>query len=138
MISDRAQSLLVSCSRLDRLRGERERLLMAGGRQVARDTRRLAEVSLSDVRVPLAWRGSAGQLGGQARYAVFCLVSCGDQIYDSGLVMVDRSHTDITFSDIFAFADLGPEFQIKGPFKNIKRKILHLILSAIFSIFDRL
>ena len=57
-------------------------------------SRRLAEVSLTDLRVPLAWRGSAGQPGGQARYAVVCLVSCGGQIYDSGLIMEDRGHTD--------------------------------------------
>lgn len=33
------------------------------------------------------------------RCAVFCLLQCGTQIYDTDLVMVDRTLTDICFED---------------------------------------
>lgn len=31
--------------------------------------------------------------------AVFCLLQCGTEIHDTGLVMVDRTLTDICFED---------------------------------------
>ncbi|CAB1445756.1 unnamed protein product [Pleuronectes platessa] len=59
------------------------------------------KVALSDLRVPLMWKDSEyfKNKGELHRCAVFCLLQCGTEIYDTGLVMVDRTLTDICFED---------------------------------------
>ena len=41
----------------------------------------MAEVSLTDLRIPLAWRQqSEANLGDRKKFAIFCTVSCGAQV----------------------------------------------------------
>ena len=42
----------------------------------------MAEVSLTDLRIPLAWRQqSEANLGDRKKFAIFCTVSCGAQVW---------------------------------------------------------
>lgn len=61
-----------------------------------------AKVSLSEIRMPLMWRDSDHfkNKGDHRRFAIFCLVRIGTDIFDTSLLCpVDRSLTDISFSD---------------------------------------
>ena len=41
----------------------------------------MAEVSLTDLRIPLAWRQqSEANLGDRKKFAIFCTLSCGAQV----------------------------------------------------------
>lgn len=60
------------------------------------------KVSLSELRMPLIWRDTDHfkNKGDHRRFAVFCLVKIGTDIYDTSLLCpVDRSSTDVTFND---------------------------------------
>ncbi|XP_047229379.1 rhotekin-like isoform X2 [Girardinichthys multiradiatus] len=74
------------------------------------------KVSLSDLRIPLMWKDSEyfKNKGELHRCAVFCLLQCGTEIYDTDLVMVDRTLTDICFEDIIIFNKVGPGFQLRA------------------------
>ncbi|XP_062268266.1 rhotekin-like [Platichthys flesus] len=73
------------------------------------------KVALSDLRVPLMWKDSEyfKNKGELHRCAVFCLLQCGTEIYDTGLVMVDRTLTDICFEDTIVFTEVDPGFHIR-------------------------
>lgn len=61
-----------------------------------------AKVSFSEIRMPLMWRDSDHfkNKGDHRRFAVFCLVRIGTDIFDTSLLCpVDRSLTDISFND---------------------------------------
>lgn len=61
-----------------------------------------AKVSLSEIRMPLMWRDTDHfkNKGDHRRFAVFCLVKIGTDIYDTSLLCpVDRSLTDVSFND---------------------------------------
>lgn len=65
-------------------------------------TRALGKVSISEIRMPLMWRDSDHfkNKGDHRRFAVFCLVKIGTDIYDTSLLCpVDRNLTDVTFND---------------------------------------
>lgn len=60
------------------------------------------KVSLSELRMPLIWRDTDHfkNKGDHRRFAVFCLVKIGTDIYDTSLLCpIDRSATDVTFND---------------------------------------
>lgn len=62
-----------------------------------------AKVSLSEIRMPLMWRDSDHfkNKGDHRRFAVFCLIRIGTDIFDTSLLCpVDRSLTDISFNDV--------------------------------------
>ncbi|XP_072518376.1 rhotekin 2b [Salminus brasiliensis] len=73
------------------------------------------KVAISDVRIPLMWKDSEyfKNKGELHRWAVFCLLAVGRDIYDTDLVMVDRTHTDICFEDTLIFADVPPGFELR-------------------------
>ena len=92
----------------------------------------MAEVSLTDLRIPLAWRQqSEANLGDRKKFAIFCTVSCGAQVYywylifpincsfvcfqifDTGVKVVDRNCADISFPEVFLFSNLPPDFSLK-------------------------
>jgi len=108
-ILEASKSLMLGCTRLETLKTELGRLARTDWNIPHRS--RLAEVSLSDLRIPLAWK--QGDLGDNKKFAVFCIVRSGTQVYDTGLITIDRSVTDLAFSDIFAFSNLPPDFEIK-------------------------
>ena len=62
-----------------------------------------AKIAISDIRIPLMWRDSDRQRGGDSRrqYAVFCMLTIGTEIYDTVLLKdVDSSMMDLCFDDI--------------------------------------
>ena len=78
-----------------------------------------AKLAVSDIRIPLMWKDGADHLGmgkkhggvggvggggsgaGGDRWAVFCMLTIGTEIYDTVLLKdVDKSLTDICFEDI--------------------------------------
>lgn len=69
---------------------------------VAKQSKTTAKVSLSEIRMPLMWRDTDHfkNKGDHRRFAVFCLVRIGTDIFDTSLLCpVDRSLTDISFND---------------------------------------
>ncbi|KAG7238648.1 hypothetical protein INR49_030722 [Caranx melampygus] len=70
-----------------------------------------------DLRIPLMWKDSEyfKNKGELHRCAVFCLLRCGTQIYDTDLVMVDRTLTDICFEDTIVFSEDPEERASLGP-----------------------
>lgn len=75
-----------------------------------------AQVSLSDLRMPLIWRDTDHfkNKGDYRRFAVFCLVRIGTEIYDTTLLCpIDRSLTDLTFPDVLIFNQIPSDFEFR-------------------------
>ncbi|XP_036365083.1 rhotekin-2 isoform X2 [Octopus sinensis] len=73
-----------------------------------------SQVSVSDIRIPLMWKDTDHfkNKGDHRRYAVFCLVKTGSEIYDTSLISnVDRSMTDISFDDVIVFDNVPCNFE---------------------------
>lgn len=75
-----------------------------------------ATLTISELRIPLMWRDVdhfKGR-GDYRRYAVFCLLKIGSQIYDTQLISdVDRQMTDLTFEDVIVFNNsIDHEFEL--------------------------
>lgn len=73
-------------------------------------------LSLSDLRIPLIWRDTDHfkNKGDYRRFAVFCLVKVGTEMYDTSLLCpVDRSSTDLTFPDSLIFNKISADFKVK-------------------------
>ncbi|XP_073935059.1 rhotekin-2 isoform X2 [Castor canadensis] len=47
------------------------------------------------------------------RYAIFCLFKMGSKVFDTDMVIVDKTITDICFENVTIFNEAGPDFQIK-------------------------
>ncbi|XP_022624538.1 rhotekin-like [Seriola dumerili] len=106
--------ILALLSQLQRMR--KAQILQRVGRRPSEDTVPCAgKVALSDLRIPLMWKDSEyfKNKGELHRCAVFCLLQCGTEIYDTDLVMVDRTLTDICFEDTVIFNEVGPGFQLR-------------------------
>ncbi|XP_072190537.1 rhotekin isoform X9 [Excalfactoria chinensis] len=58
-------------------------------------------VCVSDLRIPLMWKDTEyfRNKGELHRCAVFCLLQLGVEIYDTEMVLVDRTLTDICFEN---------------------------------------
>ena len=112
-ILEASKNLMLGCTRLESLKTELGKMARTDWSKPARS--RLAEVSVSDLRIPLAWkhRDHLTDMGDNKKFAVFCIVRSGTQVYDTGLISIDRSVADLSFSDIFAFSNLSPDFEIK-------------------------
>jgi len=110
-IIESSKTLMLSCARLEGLKNELS--LVTKGNFVRVKRSRMAEVSLTDLRIPLAWRQSQENLSDRRKFAIFCSVTSGAQIFDTGVKIVDRNCADITFSEAFLFSNMKPEFDIK-------------------------
>ncbi|XP_069488576.1 rhotekin isoform X2 [Ambystoma mexicanum] len=121
-----SKSLLVCNSRIMAYMSELQRLKEAQVMQ--RMTRRPSDagplddrlpcrgkVSISDLRIPLMWKDTEyfKNKGDMHHCAVFCLLQLGVEIYDTEMVMVDRTVTDICFESAIVFTDVGPTFELK-------------------------
>ncbi|XP_043919951.1 rhotekin isoform X2 [Protopterus annectens] len=73
------------------------------------------KVAISDLRIPLMWKDTEHfkNKGDLHRYAVFCLLQIGAEIYDTEMVMVDKTLTDICFENGVVFNDASPDFEMK-------------------------
>ncbi|KAL4640988.1 rhotekin-2 [Arapaima gigas] len=72
------------------------------------------KVALSGLRVPLMWKDSDhfNNKGSSRRVAVFCLMKTGAEVFDTELVVVDRSVTDICFEGTTIFCEARPQFEL--------------------------
>ncbi|XP_040412074.1 rhotekin isoform X5 [Cygnus olor] len=72
-------------------------------------------VCISDLRIPLMWKDTEyfRNKGELHRCAVFCLLQIGVEIYDTEMVLVDRTLTDICFENAVLFTEAGPDFELK-------------------------
>ncbi|XP_007895408.1 rhotekin-2 isoform X3 [Callorhinchus milii] len=60
------------------------------------------KIAISDIRIPLMWKDSDhfNNRGKTQRFAVFCLLKIGANVFDTELVIVDKSLTDICFENL--------------------------------------
>ncbi|XP_047558707.1 rhotekin-2 isoform X3 [Lutra lutra] len=47
------------------------------------------------------------------QYAIFCLFKMGAEVFDTDMVIVDKTITDLCFENVTIFNKAGPDFQIK-------------------------
>ncbi|XP_076853757.1 rhotekin isoform X2 [Brachyhypopomus gauderio] len=73
------------------------------------------KVAISDLRIPLMWKDTEyfKNKGELHRCAVFCLLQLGGEIFDTDMVMVDRTLTDICFDNTIVFSEAGPDFELR-------------------------
>ena len=101
---------------------------------------KLAEISISDMRVPVAWNPDhlLRDVGDTSQFVLFALISCQGQIYDTTLVYpVDRQVTDVSFPDVISLSMLPPDFQVTISFyscqlnqdQSAKKALIKLIKS---------
>lgn len=111
-----AKTLLVARLRSDMLKFEINKLRRGrGSPQMRQGQPSYAELSLSDIRIPLLWRRKEhlNDLGDQRRFAVFCLARIGSQIYETRMLEpVDRHCTDITLQDVLLFNKVPSYFEM--------------------------
>uniref|UniRef100_A0A3B3U7R0 Rhotekin a n=1 Tax=Poecilia latipinna TaxID=48699 RepID=A0A3B3U7R0_9TELE len=69
------------------------------------------KVAISDLRIPLMWKDTEyfKNKGELHRCAVFCLLQLGGEIFDTDMVIVDRTLTDICFDNTIVF----PGFELR-------------------------
>ncbi|XP_030642611.1 rhotekin-2 [Chanos chanos] len=72
------------------------------------------KVAVSGLRIPLLWKDSDhfNNKGNSRRVAVFCLMKTGSEIFDTEMVVVDKSVTDICFEGVTIFSDASPQFEL--------------------------
>lgn len=105
-ILEAAKNLLTSNERMTAYMAELQRRKRDRSETVSKlsgnKQKTTAKVSLSEIRMPLMWRDTDHfkNKGDHRRFAVFCLVRIGTDIFDTSLLCpVDRSLTDISFND---------------------------------------
>ncbi|XP_035519065.1 rhotekin-2 isoform X1 [Morone saxatilis] len=72
-------------------------------------------VAMSGLRIPLMWRDSDhfNNRGSSRRVAVFCVMQIGSEVFDTQMVVVDRSVTDVCFEGVTIFKEAVPQFELK-------------------------
>ncbi|XP_055080455.1 rhotekin isoform X1 [Periophthalmus magnuspinnatus] len=72
------------------------------------------KVAISDLRIPLMWKDTEyfKNKGELHRCAVFCLLQLGGEIFDTDMVIVDRTLTDICFDNTIVF-EASPGFELR-------------------------
>ncbi|XP_055963934.1 rhotekin-2 [Sorex fumeus] len=60
------------------------------------------KIAISDIRIPLMWKDSDhfSNKEGSQHYAIFCLFKMGAEIFDTDMVIVDKTVTDICFENV--------------------------------------
>ncbi|XP_012918509.1 rhotekin-2 isoform X6 [Mustela putorius furo] len=68
-----------------------------------------------DIRIPLMWKDSDhfSNKERSQQYAIFCLFKMGAEVFDTDMVIVDKTITDLCFENVTIFNKAGPDFQIK-------------------------
>ncbi|XP_076833724.1 rhotekin-2 [Brachyhypopomus gauderio] len=72
------------------------------------------KVVISGLRVPLFWKDSEhfSSKGSSHQVAIFCLMKIGSEIFDTEMVIVDRSVTDVCFESVAIFSEATPDFEL--------------------------
>uniref|UniRef100_A0A3Q0RMF7 Rhotekin 2 n=1 Tax=Amphilophus citrinellus TaxID=61819 RepID=A0A3Q0RMF7_AMPCI len=121
-----AYKLLLACSKREQVLNASKNLFTCNARIKAYLTQPSDPVSgyrlpcngtiaLSGLRIPLMWRDSDhfNNRGSSRRVAVFCLMQIGSEVFDTEMVVVDRSVTDICFEGVTIFKEAVPHFELK-------------------------
>ncbi|KAF7490122.1 Rhotekin-2 [Sarcoptes scabiei] len=132
-----AKSLLTSDLRLAEFKSElqRRKISLSSTSTSSRTTKNKsneplfkAKASVSNIRIPLIWKDTDyfKNRGDHRRFAVFCVLKIGTEIFDTIMVNVDRNFTDICFDDTFHFNNVTPDFNFE---LLIYSRVLHDDLS---------
>ncbi|KAL1771459.1 rhotekin-2 isoform X1 [Sigmodon hispidus] len=119
-----AKNLMVCNARIEAYTAELQKFELhianqTGRRDVSCETKEQrpckGKIALSDIRIPLMWKDSDHFSNKECtqRYAIFCLFRMGAEVFDTDMVIVDQTVTDICFENITIFNEAGPDFQIK-------------------------
>uniref|UniRef100_A0A3B3V6Z1 Rhotekin 2 n=1 Tax=Poecilia latipinna TaxID=48699 RepID=A0A3B3V6Z1_9TELE len=123
-----AYKLLVACSKREQVLNASKNVLTCSARikaYLAQLQREEGEregrspcpgtVAVTGLRFPLIWRDSDhfSNRGSSRRVAAFCLMQIGSEVFDTEMVVVDRSVTDICFEGLALFKDVVPQFELK-------------------------
>nr|XP_013012444.1 LOW QUALITY PROTEIN: rhotekin-2 [Cavia porcellus] len=73
------------------------------------------KLAISDIRIPLMWKDSDhfSNKEWSERYAIFCLFKLEAEVFDTDVLIVDKTVTDICFENITIFNEARPDFKIK-------------------------
>ncbi|XP_072280315.1 rhotekin-2 [Pyxicephalus adspersus] len=73
------------------------------------------KLAISGIRIPLMWKDTDhfGSKEKSQRYAVFCMLKLDQEIFDTDMVIVDKTMTDICFENIIVFTEAKPDFELK-------------------------
>ncbi|XP_051008451.1 rhotekin-2 [Acomys russatus] len=118
------KNLMVCSARIEAYTAELRKLEAQTGKQTGRrgvsfesKERKSCKgkLALSDIRIPLMWKDSDHFSNKECsqRYAIFCLFRMGAEVFDTDMVIVDQTVTDICFENVTIFSEAGPDFQIK-------------------------
>uniref|UniRef100_A0A3Q2QXU8 Rhotekin 2 n=1 Tax=Fundulus heteroclitus TaxID=8078 RepID=A0A3Q2QXU8_FUNHE len=101
-------------AQLQRQKGQQD-LMGAGRRHADGRSPCSGTIAVTGLRFPLLWRDSDhfNNRGSSRRVAVFCLLQIGSQVFDTDMVVVDRSVTDVCFEGVTLFKDVVPQFELK-------------------------
>ncbi|XP_047208517.1 rhotekin-2 isoform X1 [Girardinichthys multiradiatus] len=101
-------------AQLQRKKGEQD-MMGAGGRLADGHSPCSGTIAVTGLRFPLMWRDSDhfNNRGSSRRVAVFCLMQIGSEVFDTDMVVVDRSVTDICFEGLIHFNEVVPTFELK-------------------------
>ncbi|XP_075440527.1 rhotekin, partial [Ascaphus truei] len=102
------------------------------------------KVSISDLRIPLMWKDSEyfKNKGERHRCAVFCALLLRGEVFDTEMVFVDRTSTDICFENGIVFAGVDPGFALRvqlyscamdddASLSGTPRKLAHKLSSSL-------
>ncbi|CAB1435617.1 unnamed protein product [Pleuronectes platessa] len=72
-------------------------------------------IAMSGLRIPLMWSDSHhfNNRGSSRRVALFCVMQLGSEVFDTDMVVVDRSVTDVCFEGVTIFREAVPQFELK-------------------------
>ncbi|XP_030234965.1 rhotekin-2 isoform X1 [Gadus morhua] len=73
------------------------------------------KVAIAGLRIPLMWKDTDhfNNRGSSRRVAVFCVMQIGFEVFDTEMVVVDRSATDVCFKGVTIFNEAVPQFELK-------------------------
>ncbi|XP_068111656.1 rhotekin-2 isoform X2 [Hyperolius riggenbachi] len=73
------------------------------------------KLAISGIRIPLMWKDTDhfSSKEKSQRYAVFCMLKLDQEVFDTNLVFVDKTMTDICFENVIVFTEARPDFQLK-------------------------
>uniref|UniRef100_I3IWY8 Rhotekin 2 n=1 Tax=Oreochromis niloticus TaxID=8128 RepID=I3IWY8_ORENI len=116
-----AYKLLLACSKREQVLNASKNMFTCNARIKAYLSQLQKKKEEEDVmgevglRIPLMWRDSDhfNNRGSSRRVAVFCLMQIGSEVFDTEMVVVDRSVTDICFEGITIFKEAVPQFELK-------------------------
>uniref|UniRef100_A0A3Q3F862 Rhotekin 2 n=1 Tax=Labrus bergylta TaxID=56723 RepID=A0A3Q3F862_9LABR len=109
-----AYKLLLACSKREQVLNASKNLLTCNARIKAYLTQLQKKEEEQDTM------GAVGRdsdhfnnRGSSRRVALFCLMQIGSEVFDTEMMVVDRSVTDVCFEGVTIFKEAGPLFELK-------------------------